>query len=303
MDCESHAGRKAKFWCVNCEMKICSECVEVDHDEHSMSTLRKYFHKEVASRLNENFRTFFKFVNEVRYAEDNMARMSDIRHTEIRRVDEYLKKLAVETERMDCFRSVYGELEKFVGDINYDIDYDIVELFLKSELFNFQKTKSLLAEQYAPMQLPDLSLSFKTKIFVSEGKECLNYFKFKVKEVNFSVGSRLFQSEEFGMRDCLSIEINWVVDISIIPDLEFSGEVSLIPLVNKNRRYSIQTITRGYHTHPEDGGSNKMVVNLDIGYWQTFFGPKVANNVWSCILGFTINFPAQKVQLMDRLFL
>ena len=298
MDCGSHPGRKAELWCISCQVKVCSLCVESSHDEHAMRSLRKHFHREVSSRLDESFRTFFNYMNKVKKAESTATQMLETKQNEIKEIEDYERKLVSEDLRLGSLRSVYEELEKFVDDIRYEVDFDFVESFMKDKLFDFQTTKSLLAERYLTAQFSDLSLGFETKIFISETKESLNYFNFDVREISFSVCSKLFQNEELGMRDCLGIEISWVTDNPETNELEFFGEVTAFPTWNRKNRYSSK-----YRTTPEHIGNNNVVVNLDLGNWQDLFGAKVINHVWSCIFSFTINFPEQKIQSMDMLSL
>ena len=49
------------FWCKACKVEICDDCLETDHDKHSVVAFKKYLRREVEKKLSqlpskENFR-------------------------------------------------------------------------------------------------------------------------------------------------------------------------------------------------------------------------------------------------------
>ena len=41
------------FWCKDCEVEICDDCLEKDHDKHSVAAFEKNLRREVAKKLGK----------------------------------------------------------------------------------------------------------------------------------------------------------------------------------------------------------------------------------------------------------
>ena len=54
--CSAHKSKECPFWCLNCEMMICNECFETDHDDHSVRNLKKHLTSKVESLFGKSWR-------------------------------------------------------------------------------------------------------------------------------------------------------------------------------------------------------------------------------------------------------
>ena len=54
VECKQHVSMDCNLWCLRCQIPVCDDCMENEHDEHPVKHLRKYLVHQIEQKLGNN---------------------------------------------------------------------------------------------------------------------------------------------------------------------------------------------------------------------------------------------------------
>ena len=142
--CSAHTSKECTFWCYHCELMICNDCTEDEHDGHFVRSLKKYLIAKVQSLFGNSWRDGIANYRE-KLEKMRASQKFEIQNLKMR-IEKQLQVVQLQSNGIDSCQETFsrGNVQKRVSETLFLLNLSNLELLKVEQTSQWIKLNLLL---------------------------------------------------------------------------------------------------------------------------------------------------------------